>query len=147
MRTLGELQAAIPGVTSVTYENGFQYVTINGRTLRFGDAATIDLIRQTFSGIKVSAIDRIKAKALQAKAIVPEAVRSVEADLDSLIAEKDKLEAKKAKAMAPHLEAISGLHDELDGIHTALDILSNGGPSLDPLPESDTAVPGSRFIP
>jgi hypothetical protein len=79
----------------------------------------------------VSAIDRIKAKALQARQIVPQAISAVESDLDSLIAEKALLDQKRADAMAPHQEAIAGLKTELDGVKSALDILSNGGPPLD----------------
>jgi hypothetical protein len=85
--------------------------------------------------ITVSPIDRIKAKALQARQIVPDAIKAVEGDLDSLISEKAAIDQKRAAAMAPHQEAVAGLKSELDGIKSALDILSNGGPD-GPLPGS-----------
>jgi hypothetical protein len=92
-----------------------------------------------------SAIDRIKAKALQAKGVVPRIITNVESGLDGIIASEGVLEKYAADAMKPHLDAISETKTELDGIKSALDILSNGGP---PLQESTTvSLPSSGTTP
>jgi hypothetical protein len=88
----------------------------------------------------MSAIDRIKAKALEAKGIATNAIKAFETDLDSLLAEKATLDTKRAEAVAPHKELISGIYSEIDGLKQAMDLLSNGGPPLD---SSETAAPGS----
>ena len=88
-----------------------------------------------------SAVDRIKAKALQAKGVVPRILTNVETGLDDIIAAEGVLEQHAAEAMKPHLDAINETKTELDGIKSALDILSNGGP---PLQESTTvSLPSS----
>src|ERR1035437_2580367 len=89
---------------------------------------------------QMSAIDRIKSKALQAKDIAPQAIRDFEADLDGIIAEKASLAQRRVAAVAPHKEAISGIYSEIDGLKEAMDLLSNGGP---PLEESAPASPPS----
>ena len=92
----------------------------------------------TQSKARMSVIDRIKAKALQARSIAPKAIAEFEADLDGLIAEGPKLASARLEAVGRHLEAFSGIHGELDGLKSAIDILSNGAPS-DPLPASNGA--------
>lgn len=92
---------------------------------------------------RMSAIDRIKAKALQARDIAPQAIKDFESDLDGILAEKGVLAQKREAAVAPHKEAISGIYSEFDGLKQAMDMLSNGGPSLDPLPVSATVLPVS----
>lgn len=79
----------------------------------------------------MSVIDRIKAKALQARQVVPDAIKGVESDLDSILSEKDIIAKKRAEAVAPHMEAIAGVKGELEGLKSALDLLSNGGPPLE----------------
>lgn len=76
----------------------------------------------------MSVIDRIKAKALQARDIVPTAIKEFEADLDSIIAGGPMLAEKRAAAVGPHKEATEGLLTEIDGLKGAMDILSNGDP-------------------
>lgn len=77
-------------------------------------------------GPSVSAIDRLKAKALEARNVAPDAIKKFEADLDSIIAQKAEIEGKRVAAVAPHQEAIAGVKGELDGLKSAMDILSNG---------------------
>ncbi len=96
---------------------------------------------------RMSAIDRIKAKALQARGVVPRVIASVEADLDSVIASESDIEQKKVQAFAPHFSAIADTKSELAAIGSALDIFSNGGPALDPLPVSVVAAPVSAPTP
>lgn len=91
-------------------------------------------------GIKMSAIDRIKAKALQARGIAPKAIADFEADMDALIAEGPKLETERVAAVAPHKEVVAGIRGEFSGLRDAMNILSNGGPSLDPLHASETSA-------
>lgn len=85
---------------------------------------------------RMSAIDRIKAKAIEARGIAGEAIQSFEGELDSILAEKDVIKRHIAEAAAPHHEIFKGIRGELDGLKSAIDLLSNGGPDLDPLPES-----------
>lgn len=95
-----------------------------------------------------SAIDRIKSKALQAKGVVPRVLTSVETGLDEIIAAEQELEAKKNEALAPHLSAIAETKTELEDIRTALDIMSNGGPPLEPsttVSKSSEATPVAPF--
>jgi hypothetical protein len=87
-----------------------------------------------------SPIDRIKAKALQARSVAPDAIKAFETDLDSILAEKPILAQKQAAAVAPHKEAIAGVFGEIDGLKSAMDLLTNGGPPLD---ESNTSAQGS----
>ena len=54
------------------------------------------------------------------------------------------MEKQKAAAFAPHFEAISETKTELDGIADALNIMSNGGPALDPLHVSAPVAPSSN---
>lgn len=84
----------------------------------------------------MSVIDRIKAKALQARSIAPDAIKAFEADLDALIAEGPKLHAAKSAAVSMHREAFTGIHGEIDGLKSAIDLLSNGAPD-GPLPGSE----------
>lgn len=112
-------------------------------------------VRYYTLGTDMSAIDRIKSKALLAKSVVPAAIADVEADLDWIIGQREVIKRKKDEATAPHKEAISGVVSELEGLKGALDILSNGGPLLDPLSESgpvahdsvtDTNLPSENVV-
>jgi hypothetical protein len=75
-------------------------------------------------------VERLKAKALQARGIAGGLVKSVESELDLMIAEKDAVEKKLAEAVAPHHEIFAGVRGEIDGVKAAIDLLSNGGPPL-----------------
>jgi len=86
----------------------------------------------------MSAIDRLKEKALQARQIAPDAIKAFEADLDSLIAEGPKLAAERTEAVSVHAEAFKGIRGEIGGLRDAMDILSNGAPD-GPLPGSGDA--------
>lgn len=77
----------------------------------------------------MSALDRIKEKAMRAKGIAPAAIKAFEADLDGLLAEESEIEKQRAAAVAPHHEAIAGVKGELDGLKSAIDILSNDPPA------------------
>jgi hypothetical protein len=80
---------------------------------------------------RMGAIDRIKAKALQASSIAPTMLKNFEADLDSLIAEGPKLDAERKAAVAGHMDVVTGIRGEFADMRSAIDILSNGGPPLD----------------
>lgn len=95
--------------------------------------------RTTETKIMTTPIDRIRAKALQARSIAPTLIKEFESDLDSLIAEGPKLEADKNAAVSQHKEAFSGLRGEFDGLRSVIDVLSNGGP---PLAESENSGQG-----
>lgn len=118
--------------------------TTNRKTWWEGETMIVEwpdrVVTITPTRITVSPIDRIKEKALQARSVVPEALKAVEADLDAIIAQKAVIAQKRTEAVAPHQEAVSGIMGELDGLKSALDILSNGGSPLD---ESQSSAQGS----
>lgn len=105
----------------------------------------VEMPRTVATGIKMSVIDRIKAKALMARDIAPKAIAAFEADLDSLIAEGPKLETDRSAAVSMHKEAFAGIRGEFDGLKSAINILSNGSP--DPLHASETSAVGSEGKP
>lgn len=112
--------------------------TARGRTWWEGETLIVEWPDRTRT--TVSAIDRIKAKALQARGIAPAAIKDFEADLDGLIAEGPRLAADRAAAVGKHAEAFKGIREQFDGLHSAIDILSNGG---DPLEDSEHSAQGS----
>ena len=140
-----------PGLETLTIEyepTGHQRLTIGDKVLEIGPMASnaeIVLALKNTPGrteklrIVMSAIDRIKAKALQARDIAPQAIREFEADLDGIIAEKANLAQRRADAVGPHKETITGIYGEFDGLKQAMDLLSNGGP---PLQESEHGSKG-----
>jgi len=99
-------------------------------------------IRNVLGVPRMSAIDRIKEKALKARSIAPNAIKALEADLDALMAEEGPLNAARLKAVGAHQEVFQGIRTEIDGVKAAIDILSNGEES-DPLPASPPVSPGS----
>lgn len=139
-----ELREALRGtkgiedLTLTTAPNGNQIIAIDGKKLEFSPMASNDEIIAALQNpfiptrntrLTVSAIDRLKEKALRAKNIAPNAIKAFEADLDGLIAQEGAIETKRAAAIAPHQEAIAGVTAELDDLKAAMDILSNGAPA------------------
>ena len=102
------------------------------------------IVLQTNREYEMSAIDRIKSKALQARGVVPRVIAKVEADLDSVIAAEPELDKQRDTAFAPHFSALADTKIELAGIADALNLMSNGGPALDPLPGSAPVAPASN---
>lgn len=82
-------------------------------------------------------LDRLKGKFLQARGVAPRVMSNMEAEADSLIAEEDALKAETVSAFAPHKEILAESRNELGQIRDALKLMSNGGPSLDPLPDAE----------
>jgi hypothetical protein len=134
------VMAKIPGKATVHSDpsgNGDQIVTIGDKTVKFSPMASnaeiVAALQNPFvptanTKVHVSAIDRLKEKALKARSIAPNAIKAFESDLDGLIAQEQEIEAKRVAAVSPHHEAIAGVKGELDGLKSAIDILSNGGP-------------------
>jgi hypothetical protein len=87
-------------------------------------------------------LDRLKGKFLQARGVAPRVASHMEAEADSLIAQEDVLKAKTASAFAPHKAILAEATSELQAIEDALNMMSNGGPSLDPLPSSSGTEQG-----
>lgn len=81
-------------------------------------------------------LDRLKGKFLQARGVAQRVATGMEAEADSLIAQEDAMKAKTASAFAPHKAILAEASSELQAIEEALNLMSNGGPSLDPLPGS-----------
>ena len=117
---------------------------LNKRIIYDRNTKRLEALYDELTGTQLSAIDRIRAKALQAREIAPKAIADFEADLDALIAEGPKLASARATAVGAHKEAFTGIRGELDGLKSAIDLLSNGGP---PLEESNNAAPHSAVDP
>lgn len=138
MGATSNLAAYLGREVKVRFGQYKKFVTMDNETHEFDQGATNEQIAHALNIQKIdqitkpqvtehhmSAIDRIKAKALAARNIAPDAIRKFEADLDGLIAEGPQIDAKRAAAVAPHQEAIAGVMGELDGLKSAIDILSN----------------------
>jgi hypothetical protein len=88
-------------------------------------------------------LDRLKGKFLQARGVAHRVASNMEAEADSLIAEEDAMKAETAAAFAPHKAILGEAKNELQQIKEALNLMSNGGPALDPLPASGGTEQGS----
>jgi len=131
---LRQALAHLPGINRLTIANtghGTQILQMGERTVEVSGTADVDEIERALSNpfipgtIRMSVIDRIKQKALQAKTVAPDAIKQFEADLDDIIAEKAVIEERRTAAVSPHKEAIAGVKGEIDGLKSAIDILSN----------------------
>lgn len=87
-------------------------------------------------------LDRLKGKFLQARGVAQRVASNMEAEADSLIAQEDAMKAKTASAFAPHKAILAEASSELQAIEDALNLMSNGGPALDPLPASSGTEQG-----
>lgn len=83
-----------------------------------------------------SPIDRLKDKLHKASGVAMRVATQVESEADALIAREDQLKAKTTQAFGAHKAVLDAAHSELDQVENALNLMSNGGPALDPLPES-----------
>jgi hypothetical protein len=89
--------------------------------------AFVDDLRSAVEEINLmSAIERLKLKAAQAKGVVPRMTAKVEAELDAIIGSEAELDRLTEEAAAPHKAAIAETKSELNGLKDALNILSNG---------------------
>ena len=87
-------------------------------------------------------LDRLKGKFLQARGVAGRVASNMEAEADSLIAQEDAMKAKTANAFAPHKAILAEATSELQAIEDALNLMTNGGPALDPLPASGDTEQG-----
>lgn len=138
-RSVGEIMEAPVGP--------FRQVVVPGGLKNIPQFVELPRAVPSAPGFKMSAIDRIKAKALQARGIAPRAIADFEADMDALIAEGPKLETERVAAVAPHKEVVAGIRGEFSGLRDAMNILSNGGPGLDPLHASEISAAQSASKP
>lgn len=111
--------------------NGETYLNLPEQSVQVFATDSIDEIKIKLSNpfkseAQLSAIDRIREKALKARGIAPAAIKAFESDLDALLAEEAEIERKARAAVDPHKEIIAGVKGELDGLKSAIDILSNG---------------------
>jgi hypothetical protein len=108
---------------------GLEITGPDGKPIEFKRGTTDEDIARALNLLKkehhMSAIERLKAKALQAKNVAPDAIKRFEADLDSILADKEAIENQRAAAVAPHQEAIASVKGEICGLKSAIDILSN----------------------
>ena len=87
-------------------------------------------------------LDRLKGKFRQASGVAHRVASTMEAEADSLIAAEDAMKAKTVSAFAPHKAILAEASSELQAIEDALNIMTNGGPALDPLPASGDTEQG-----
>lgn len=117
---------------TVRQEGYFQIINLEGHEITIGSNATDEQIGQEIARLRgrpnMSAIDRIREKALKAKGVVPRVIAGVESELDGIIGAEAEIEQQKEAAFAPHKAAIAETKTELDGIKDALSIMSNGAP-------------------
>ena len=88
-------------------------------------------------------ISRLKDKLIQARGVAQRVATDIEAEADALIAEEGAFKTHTAEAFAPHRAILTEASTELQAIKDALNLMSNGGPPLDPLPEPELTAPVS----
>jgi hypothetical protein len=130
------------------FEGGNQLYTISGNQIWTRRGIPIEaVVNEYLNPTKVTQVttplDRLKGKFLQARGVAQRVAGNMEAEADSLIAEEDKMKAKTVSAFAPHKAILAEASSELKAIEDALNLMSNGGPSMDPLPESGNTESGS----
>jgi hypothetical protein len=146
----------IPGHENLQIEyepSGHQLLRIDGKVLEVGPAASNaeivlalknTLVRtENTKVIMTTPLDRLKGKFLQARGVAQRVATNMESEADSLIAQEDAMKAKTANAFAPHHAILADANSELKAIEEALNLMSNGGPSLDPLHDAEPTVKGS----
>ena len=101
-----------------------------------------DIIQPTGRVAMTTPLDRLKGKFRQASGVAQRVASNMEAEADSLIAAEDAMKAKTVTAFAPHKAILAEATSELQAIEEALNIMTNGGPSLDPLPASGDTEQG-----
>lgn len=148
----------IPGYEGLTIEyepNGHQRLTIDGKVLEVGPAASNaeivlalknSLVRtENTKVLKVTTpLDRLKGKFVQARGVAHRVATNMEAEADSLIAQEDAMKAKTTNAFAPHKAILAEASSELKAIEDALNLMTNGGPALDPLHDAGVTDVGSK---
>jgi hypothetical protein len=101
--------------------------------------AILDLSREQ----QMTPISRLKDKLSKAAGVAQRAASAIEAEADALIAQEDDIKSKTTDAFAPHKAILAEAGTELQAIKDALNLMSNGGPSLDPLHDAGPTAPGS----
>jgi hypothetical protein len=92
-------------------------------------------------------ISRLKDKLGKAAGVAQRVATGIETEADSLIAQEDAFRAKTTNAFAPHKAILTEASTELKAIEDALNLMSNGGPALDPLHDAGSTVPASNVGP
>ena len=148
----------IPGYENLEIEyepSGHQKLHIDGKVLDVGPAASnaeiIQALKNTLVrtentrivAVTTTPLDRLKGKFVQARGVAQRVATNMEAEADSLIAQEDAMKAKTASAFAPHKAILAEASSELKAIEDALNLMSNGGPALDPLSDAEHTEKGS----
>jgi hypothetical protein len=82
-------------------------------------------------------ISRLKDKLNMAAGVAKRAADAIEAEADALLAEEEEIKAKTVEAFSPHKAILAEARTELDAVKDALNLMSNGGPALDPLQDAE----------
>lgn len=82
-------------------------------------------------------ISRLKDKLNRAAGVAKRAADAIEAEADALLAEEEAIKTKTVEAFAPHKSLLAEARTELDAVKDALNLMSNGGPALDPLQDAE----------
>ena len=85
----------------------------------------------------MTAISRLKDKLSKAAGVAQRAAEAIEAEADALLAEEEAIKAKTMEAFSPHKALLAEAKTELDAVKDALNLMSNGGPALDPLQDAE----------
>lgn len=97
--------------------------------------------------MSVTPISRLKEKLAKAAGVAQRAATAIEAEADALIAEEDVIKAKTNDAFAPHRAILAEAATELQAIKDVLNLMSNGGPPLEPEAPLNPAVVSAPAIP
>ncbi len=157
MRRQAELRQklGLPGLT-IREVGPLQVVSIDGHDITLGSAATDEQIAaalarsrqiRTDAATLTTPIDRLRSKFELARGVAQRVASNMESEADALIAEESAMKAKTVSAFAPHKAILGEARGELQAIEDALNLMSNGGPSLDPLPEPEPTATGSTTEP
>jgi hypothetical protein len=99
--------------------------------------AVYELSRECKEVDRMSSISRMKDKLSRAAGVAQRAAEAIEAEADALLAEEEAIKARTAEAFSPHKALLAEAKTELDAVKDALNLMSNGGPALDPLQDAE----------
>lgn len=162
MGRTSELRGLLPDVPGVRdlhikYIGGLQFISFHGDTIKLHSSASNEAIiaalaqidpgltRKTMATEAASApsLSRLRDKLKLASGVAGRAVQAIEAEADALIAEEDEIKSETADAFAPHKAIMAEAKVEIKAVKDALNLMSNGGPPLDPLDVVAPSEPGS----
>ena len=101
------------------------------------------IVVQTNREYEMTPISRLRDKLGKAAGVAQRVAAGIEGEADALIAKEDAMKSKTNSAFAPHHAILAEANTELQAIEDALNLMSNGGPALDPLDVAAPTAPDS----